>query len=42
MKTVGHAYAYTHMRTHAQALRVHTSCMRTHTLTHDDEYEDLC
>ena len=31
METLGHAYAYTLMRTHAQALRAHASCMHTHT-----------
>ena len=29
-KTLGRAYAYTCMCTHAQALRTHASCMRTH------------
>ena len=31
MKTVGHAYTYTRMRTYAQALRAYASCMRKHT-----------
>ena len=31
MKTLGHAYAYMSMRTHALDLRAHTSCMCTHT-----------
>ena len=30
-ETLGHAYAYTRMRTHAQALRTHALCMRMHT-----------
>ena len=30
-KTLGRAYAYTCMRTHAQDLRTHASCMHTHT-----------
>jgi len=31
METLGHAYAYTRMHTHVQALRTHASCIRTHT-----------
>jgi len=31
MKTLEHAYAYTSVRTHAQALRTHASCICTHT-----------
>ena len=29
-ETLGHAYTYTRMRTHAQALRMHVLCMRMH------------
>ena len=31
MEALGHAYAYTHMCKHAQALHAHALCMRTHT-----------
>ena len=30
-ETLGHAYTYTRMCTHAHALHAHASCMRTHT-----------
>ena len=30
-ETLGHAYTYTHMCKHAQALRTHASCMHMHT-----------
>ena len=32
MRTLGYAYAYTRMHTHAQALHTHALCMRMQTL----------